>query len=303
MAYPTSPTNGQVYGNKKYNSTKVAWEEQENSVIKVSGGSVLIGTTTDAPGRLQVFHTIDNDGIRIATSGSGAGILKGPNIYLDDGTSNNTNAIQATGGALQFWNYGSGSWLERMRITSDGNVLIGTASSLIDGLNVAATGSSGWVSAFMNPTKTVGVLAGYRGSTGMIGTVSATNLSINPDGGNVQIGGPSDTGAKLQVNGSIAINNVKTMCYTHDTWVGGGILTSCFGDVATAGELYVTEIGTNKYLNATFFKQNTAATAVVTITASNGLELGASNNGGTQNIASYTNGSNIRMISVIRALY
>jgi len=39
MAYPTSPTNGQIYKNKKYNSTKLAWENIfSESILPVANG-------------------------------------------------------------------------------------------------------------------------------------------------------------------------------------------------------------------------------------------------------------------------
>jgi hypothetical protein len=64
----------------------------------------------------------------ITRTSSSESIVQAPNIYFSDGTANNTIAIQAGLGSLQFFNYGSGSWLERMRISPTGNVGIGTAA-------------------------------------------------------------------------------------------------------------------------------------------------------------------------------
>jgi len=71
MAFPTSPTNGQIYNDKKYNSTKGVWENilNTNSVLN---GNVGIGTSSPyLP--LQVIAS--NDGIMSKQNiGSGTGI-------------------------------------------------------------------------------------------------------------------------------------------------------------------------------------------------------------------------------------
>ena len=42
MAFPANPTNGQIYGSKKYNSTKGSWEEVlDYSTIRTDGSRVL----------------------------------------------------------------------------------------------------------------------------------------------------------------------------------------------------------------------------------------------------------------------
>lgn len=109
-------------------------------------GSVGIGTST-----LTAKLNISTDGPAIKTDGassanvvadvqltrssSGTAIQSGPNITFSDGTANNTVAIQNSQGNLGFWNFGSATWLERMRIDSSGNVGIGAtanASALLD---------------------------------------------------------------------------------------------------------------------------------------------------------------------------
>ena len=109
-------------------------------------GSVGIGTST-LTAKLNIStdgSAINTDGassanivadVRLTRSSSGTAIQSGPNITFSDGTTNNTIAIQNSQGNLGFWNFGSATWLERMRIGSDGNVGIGAtanASALLD---------------------------------------------------------------------------------------------------------------------------------------------------------------------------
>ncbi|MBU6500208.1 MAG: hypothetical protein KGJ89_00005, partial [Patescibacteria group bacterium] len=121
-----------------------------------------VGTTTASLGRLQIDDTA-NTGIYINgnSSGnaqtelyidrnsSGSGILTGPNIRLNDHTATDANVIQNSQGALTFWNYGSNSWLERMRIASSGNVGIGTTAP---NSQLTISGATGETTAAINTT-------------------------------------------------------------------------------------------------------------------------------------------------------
>lgn len=68
------------------------------------------------------------------------------------------------------------------------------------GICATGTGLSGWVAEFGNGTK--GILLGCRGNNydiPSIGTVSATDIAIAPDGGNVVIGGTETGSCKLRI--------------------------------------------------------------------------------------------------------
>jgi hypothetical protein len=63
MAYPANPTNGQIYGNKRFNSAKNGWEFiLDNSIVQTgSSGATII------PGAGGNY----NEGLRIATASNG----------------------------------------------------------------------------------------------------------------------------------------------------------------------------------------------------------------------------------------
>lgn len=142
------------------------------------------------------------------------------------------------------------------------------------------------------------------------------NTGIQPStSGNTLIGTTTDNGLdKLQVNGGVSIAGavrfltgsgqfINESTHSVSGATGAGILVSAFGDAPTSGELYVVEIDTNKYLNATFYKQGASNNPIVTVLASNGLSLGSANPQGTQNILGFIVSSNVRMMAKIRKIY
>lgn len=137
--------------------------------------------------------------------------------------------------------------------------------------------------------------------------------------GNLLLGTSTDNGVdKLQVNGSIKnVLQQTTVSYsnsgvfadtveytkTYNSNAGAGIAGSVFGDVPMIGELYAIEHGTGKYLRATIFKASSSANVDVTVHASSGLALVATNSGGTIQLGGYTVGSNVRMMTKLRKIY
>ena len=127
-----------------------------------SAGNVGIGTASPVS-KLHVASTgqiITASGnssanqsadIQINRTSSSTTIQSAPNITFGDGTVNNTWAMQAGSGNLQFFNYQS-SWLERMRIDSSGNVLVGTTSVRGKFNNVAASSQGSGYNAFFQNT-------------------------------------------------------------------------------------------------------------------------------------------------------
>jgi hypothetical protein len=131
----------------------IAFSEGGAEVMRIdSSSNVGIGTTS--PGvKLHVSANgpcIKTDGtnssaiiadVQITRSSSGTAVQSGPNITFTDGTANNNIAIQNSQGNLAFWNFGSATWLERMRIASTGNVGIGTNAPSVK-LHVSNNGAA-----------------------------------------------------------------------------------------------------------------------------------------------------------------
>jgi hypothetical protein len=120
-----------------------------------SSGNVGIGTTSPSTygffvvnkSNANLITAIGNSSsntaqdITLQRSSSATTIQNAPNITFADGTTNNTCTIQAGSGNLQFWNYGAGSWNERMRIDSSGNLLFNSGY----GSAATAYGCRAWV--------------------------------------------------------------------------------------------------------------------------------------------------------------
>lgn len=97
----------------------------------------------------------------------------------------------------------------------------------------------------------------------------------------------------------LTVGGILTQIKTASSAVGSLITASPFGDVPTAGELYVSEIGSSKCLIASFYKPNNATVPLVTLQVASGLALGASNSQGTQTVTGYTgDGTSIRMTAI-----
>ena len=124
-------------------------------------------------------------------------------------------------------NYGSSNTTGFI-LNSSGSVLIGTTSD--NGYKLDVNGSARFGSNAFSDLSNVqfivsnagyynwnayigntsgGVLIGYKDGVGQIGVNSYRNLAILPDGGNVLVGTTTDSGYKLDVNGSIRGTSLK----------------------------------------------------------------------------------------------
>jgi len=175
-----------------------------------SGGNLLIGTTTDnttGDKKLQV----DGD---IFLSNTTNKI-----VFNNDSNYHERNSIVTTATNLGLYNNYSSGYItlntdgsERMRLTSGGNLLIGTTSDSgnyklkVSG-EIFSSGST--ITAYAsNTSKSILTNIAGGGALNLISS-SGTSVSIRGNGvsyfngGNVLIGTTSDSGQKLQVNGSI----------------------------------------------------------------------------------------------------
>ena len=114
--------------------------------------------------------------ISIVRSSSGTAVQTGPNIVFIDGTSNNSVTIQNSQGRFGVWNYGAGSWNERLSVDSTGNVGIGvstfgTSAAKVLGLANATAPSTS--PAGMGQLYVESGALKFRGSSGTITTIAA----------------------------------------------------------------------------------------------------------------------------------
>ena len=212
-----------------------------SDVLTISGGNVGIGTT--APTRVlsvegnayvkdqfAVDATIpgtnlsQDSQIRLQSRGNQAGTLRSSQWYLET----ESNSVYGNSGFSISKNYDGGSTAEYLRITSSGNVGIGTTSPIVKltvNNGVARTSTSKTYSSFIHTNDTddyrVGLATAIKGGAAIadryvsleaasyqISTTTFTSefaLSLNPSGGNVGIGTTSP-GYKLDVRGGLNIN-------------------------------------------------------------------------------------------------
>jgi hypothetical protein len=192
-----------------------------------SSGNVGIGTTSPAFGAISTGIEVEGTTAGIRLQGATTGALE---LYHNNGLSTIDSRVATGGSKLAFNTEGS----ERLRITSSGNVGIGTSSPSA-GLQVAkgsstipAAGASTSSACFGNDASddNYGVVVGansngvgYISSQRTDGTATTYNLSIQPNGGNVGIGtSPAD---KLHVEGNIYLGASNRTIYTG----GSGNLT------------------------------------------------------------------------------
>jgi hypothetical protein len=192
----------------------------------LTGGNVGIGTTSPSQ-KLQVAGIGEFAGaLRITESGTSQNIL----IGNQDSSGVNTPAmINGVNGNLRFgkgdsWSGEGGTFTEVMRITSTGNVGIGTTSPThkLD----LTTSDTTWAAAIKNTNSTNGyglfLQSAESASKAILGAYSGSSYKFYVRGdGNVGIGTTSP-GAKLEVQGTntagdLALSNSSTTVLSGDT--------------------------------------------------------------------------------------
>jgi hypothetical protein len=220
----------------------------------VTGGNIHMGDNTDATGKwtyLTGAHyngATNPTGISIIGSYSDASqnsVIIGGSIYEANPATN-----------IQFWTHTAtthnlgGS--ERMRITSAGNVGIGTTSVSNFFTVVTNLGGSPANLSELEPYSTVKIkarsdrdnilyIAAKDALTGMLlqsGTTStAADLLLNPFGGNVGIGTTSP-GEKLSI-GDTGNVGMSITDGTHTQYVASIATANAYGNGSTVGQLYL----------------------------------------------------------------
>ena len=220
-----------------------------NSIIVESGDTIGIGTSSPQTYSNYSLLEINN------TTGGGLRLKNSAGTGIFEVITNSSETYIKNIPALPMW-FGTNN-TERMRITSDGNVGIGTTSpSVAAGLGLVLNGQAGQTRlAFKNnytgDTSTDGVqFALIGGSSGFVfqnrGADGYFSFETNGNermritsGGNVGIGTTSPA-QKLDVNG--LINSTNGIC------VGGEGVSRFWTGTQAAYDAITTKVSTNVYL-------------------------------------------------------
>jgi hypothetical protein len=222
-------------------------------------GNVGIGTTSpsaklDVGGNIAINGTlynpaVANDGFVGIASDSAAGTAtSGVRAW---GRSNlsypgDLHLISRDTGAIRFYNYNGSTWNEQARVSSTGNVGIGT-SSPNQSLHTTASaqfGGRAYVTGDTGNAMNVPSLVMRYDTTNNYGeifardysTASQRNLILQSSVGNVGIG-TTNPGAKLEVNGTIKVNG-RIANYTSSCATGNVYATTSYDASGMPSETY-----------------------------------------------------------------
>ena len=224
--------------------------------------------------------------INVSRTSTAEGVGKGVALQLNDIGSGTHSMIQHSPGGLQFFNFNGSSFLERMRISTNGNVGIGTSTPAAK-LNIYAQGSQTRV-IIGNPstgsggftTLDIGTSADVNGYTFMQAVKSSGtaygDIVMNASGGNVGIGTTNPTD-RLAVIGNISIPLSNSIGFGHSdrfTYDGKSVSNYALGWYIDSGNAAAATSYYSGYGGMKFFTQ---ALPRITISQSGNVGIGTVN--------------------------
>lgn len=121
--------NGQVV-NRYVNTGTHSWFLSGSTAMTLNSTGLGVGASPGYKLHVGGYSSANiAPDVAIVRSSSGTTIQSGPNLIFNDGTSTNNIVLQNTQGRFGIWNYGAGSWIERLSVDSSGNVGVGVTPS------------------------------------------------------------------------------------------------------------------------------------------------------------------------------
>lgn len=248
LSSTNSPSNALFIRTLSTNSLVLGANSAANLTI-ANGGAATFSSSVTVGGFVKGQYLN-------VTSGTTAGYLIKSGDWQGDASTD--LSIAAESANLRF--YTNGSATERMRITSGGNLLVGTTTDNGAKLQVSGGGTfsntltaAGLMGAFNTSTDGGVSINGADGAYGLIQASNAANSSarqlvINRYGGIVTIGTTADQGGKLQVAGDIRSFGAASAFYFQDQ--AGSALRGWYSSGAEV-RLFVEGSGTVGYFSTT----------------------------------------------------
>lgn len=242
--------------------------------------NILVYCNYGIKGDKCTLNNIDNNVIDFITT-NGIFITNGSNNVI----SNNWIAAVATASAF----IGIGCSTGNAGLTVTNNFLVGNTGSVgnafsLNSDNVINTNNQ------IQGTLGVGFL---RDSNTNMNNIDNTGAYLDSDiQGDVTVHGDlvSDNLSTTKVTSTGAVNKAGALSKFSASQVGNGnnLVYSNLGNIATFGNIYISEPGTTNYLIAKFFKKNTATSPIITTLANSGLTISGFNASGTVAVAGAT---------------
>ena len=232
MAFPTSPTNGQI---TVVNNISYQYSNVSNSWSRIlSTANIITANTLVSSGYISAAGNISTGNYFIGNGSLLTGIASGSSTSISNGTSN--VAVASSGGNV------------RVSIGGTSNVIVySTTGEYVTGV-VSANGNitggnlltSGLVSATANITGGNILTAGLISVTGTLSVSGVTTLA-NLSAGNISSGGITSGGA-VSATGSITSGGAVSATGN----ITGGNLsgTNIAGTLTTAAQTNITSVGT-----------------------------------------------------------